>query len=59
MKSDFIIEKKIEIFKDKEGRLKFVVSSNQVSANLDKENKISHPTINTDALANLFFKKAN
>ncbi|MBQ4781536.1 hypothetical protein F9U38_13555 [Pectobacterium versatile] len=57
MKDDFAIEKKIEVFKDKEGRLKFVVRSNQVSATLDKEQRISHPTVNTDALANLLLSK--
>lgn len=48
--------KKIEVFKDKDGRLKFVVRSNQV-ATLDKEQRISHPTVNTDALANLLLSK--
>ncbi|ELM8238435.1 hypothetical protein Q2P89_002777 [Escherichia coli] len=57
MKDDFAIEKKIEVFKDKDGRLKFVVRSNQV-ATLDKEQRISHPTVNTDALANLLLSKS-
>ena len=56
MKDDFAIEKKIEVFKDKDGRLKFVVRSNQV-ATLDKEQRISHATVNTDALANLLLSK--
>ena len=41
MKDDFAIEKKIEVFKDKDGRLKFVVRSNsgQRAANISSDSK--------------------